>query len=58
MVDVLNDGDVSRHVAGQTGVEHHSPQAILVSEGAVVWHASHHDITADTLRRQVEDLGR
>ena len=58
MVDVVAHGELSRYVAERTGVEHHSPQAILVSEGEARWHASHYDITADVLRQQTTDAGR
>lgn len=52
LVDVISNRDVSRYVAEQTGVQHHSPQAILLENGEVRWHASHFDITTAALQRE------
>jgi bacillithiol system protein YtxJ len=41
---------VSREVETRTGVRHESPQALLLSDGEVVWSASHWDITADAVK--------
>jgi bacillithiol system protein YtxJ len=40
---------VSREVEQLTGVQHESPQVIILRHGQPVWHASHFDITADTV---------
>lgn len=40
---------VSREVEQLTGVQHESPQVIILRRGQPVWHASHFDITADTV---------
>lgn len=37
---------VSRAIEERTGVRHESPQALVLSDGAVVWTASHWNITA------------
>jgi bacillithiol system protein YtxJ len=42
---------VSQQIAARSGVEHESPQIIVFQRGAVVWNASHHDITAEALTR-------
>lgn len=52
-IDVIAGRTLSRWVAEHTGVRHESPQALLVRDGRVVWHASHHDVTADALERAV-----
>jgi len=44
---------LSDAVESRTGVRHESPQALLVHEGRVVWHASHSAITADALEREL-----
>ncbi|HEY8416227.1 MAG TPA: monothiol bacilliredoxin BrxC family protein [Thermaerobacter sp.] len=36
-------------MARRLGVRHQSPQALLVQRGAVRWHASHWDITEQSL---------
>ena len=48
-IDVIGQRPLSLHVAAETGVRHESPQALWIVDGAVVWHASHWDITADNL---------
>jgi bacillithiol system protein YtxJ len=52
-VDVVADRPVARGLAEECGVEHASPQAILFRNGRATWHASHDDITADSLARAV-----
>ncbi len=37
---------VSTAIAEKTGVRHESPQALIIKNGAVVYHASHYDVTA------------
>lgn len=54
VVDVVEQRPLSQHVAARTGVRHHSPQAILLVDGAPVWSASHFDVRADTMRRKLE----
>jgi bacillithiol system protein YtxJ len=46
---VIEHKDVSQMVAEETGIEHQSPQAIIIKDGRPVWHGSHHVITAETL---------
>lgn len=51
VVYVVEDRPVSNAVAERTQVKHESPQALLVKDSAVRWHASHWDITVDALER-------
>ncbi len=48
-IDVVADRDLSLQVAEETGIEHKSPQALLMKKGEVAWHASHFDITCESL---------
>ncbi len=48
-VDVIADRATARGIAERTGVQHHSPQAILFEQGRPVWQASHDAITAAVL---------
>lgn len=48
-IDVKKDRPVSQKVAEITGVQHESPQILILNEGEVFWHASHHSIREDTL---------
>jgi bacillithiol system protein YtxJ len=49
LITVQTARSVSNEAAARLGVEHHSPQAILVRDGREVWNASHFDITASSL---------
>lgn len=40
-IDVIAHRDLSMAAAERLGVRHESPQAILLRNGEVVWHASH-----------------
>lgn len=50
---VQDDRPGSDAVARLLGVRHESPQAILISGGRALWHASHWGITAEALARAV-----
>src|SRR5690625_7245863 len=49
-IDVKKDRPVSQKVAEITGVQHESPQILILKEGEVFWHASHHAIREDKLK--------
>jgi bacillithiol system protein YtxJ len=49
-VRVIEERPVSLHLAERLGVRHQSPQALLIRNGAAVWNASHHAITASALQ--------
>ena len=57
LVDVIRHRPLSRALAERIGVEHASPQAIILREGVVAWHGSHSDIRADAMARVVRGLG-
>ena len=46
LIVVQNSRNVSTALAEKTGIRHESPQAIVLKNGEVVYHASHYDITA------------
>jgi bacillithiol system protein YtxJ len=50
-IDVVGQRPWSQRVEAKTGVAHESPQALVLSKGKVVWHASHGDITKESLER-------
>ncbi len=54
MVIVQSGRDISQEIARRTGVRHESPQTLVVRNGEVVWTASHYDITADDVTRQMQ----
>jgi bacillithiol system protein YtxJ len=53
LVVVQTARPVSEEIARRTGIEHHSPQAIILRDGKPVWDASHFDITTDAVERAV-----
>lgn len=46
LIVVQRARNVSNAIAERTGVRHESPQALVLKNGAVVYHASHYDVTA------------
>lgn len=48
-LDLLNYRPISAQIAENFNVEHESPQALLISRGRCVWHASHNAISAEAL---------
>ncbi len=49
VVDVIENRRLSNAIASRFGVPHESPQALLVKDGRVLWHASHWSVTAGAL---------
>ena len=50
LVLVIESRPLSSAIAQKLGIPHASPQALLVRDGAVVWHATHWEITRDALQ--------
>ncbi|MDT5060256.1 MAG: hypothetical protein QOH63_715 [Acidobacteriota bacterium] len=55
LVVVQSARDVSKEIASRTGIEHESPQAIVLRNGEPVWSASHFDITASAVEQAVRE---
>jgi bacillithiol system protein YtxJ len=53
LVVVQRARDVSKEIASRTGIQHESPQAIVLRNGQAVWSASHFDITAGAVEQAV-----
>jgi len=51
-LDLIAYRNVSNFVADHFGVDHESPQVLLVYQGRVIYHASHLAITLDEIREQ------
>ena len=49
LIDVERDHDLSQSLAAQLGVEHESPQVIVVRDGRPAYVASHWDISGDAV---------
>jgi bacillithiol system protein YtxJ len=53
LVTVQTHRDVSNAIAQRLGIRHETPQALLVCDRGVAWHASHFRVTADTIAAAV-----
>ena len=53
LVDVLGQRPLSQRIAAALSIRHESPQVIVLQAGKPLWHASHYDVTADTLAKEV-----
>jgi bacillithiol system protein YtxJ len=51
LVVVQKSRDISRAVEERTGVQHETPQALILRDGRVVWSATHFDVTADAVEQ-------
>lgn len=52
-LDLLENRNISNEIASRFKVQHESPQMIVIKNGAVVHHDSHHSIEASHLERFV-----
>lgn len=48
-VKVRETREISNVIEEKTGVEHQSPQIILIKNNEVLWHTSHEEITEDSI---------
>lgn len=54
VVHVQNSRVLSNAIAERFGIRHQSPQALLVQDGQVVWHASHHRLTGAEMTAAIQ----
>lgn len=52
-LDLLSNREISNEIASRFGVQHESPQLLILKEGKVVQHDSHHAIKAESLAEYV-----
>ncbi len=55
LIEIQRRRDLSNRVTEVSGVRHESPQALLLRNGKVDWHASHSAITAESLAAAIEE---
>jgi bacillithiol system protein YtxJ len=48
--------DLSDHIAETLGVQHETPQVVLIKDGEAFYDASHFDITTDALRSAAQKV--
>lgn len=53
MVDVIGERKVSFQIAEDLGVRHESPQLIILKDGEVSWHGSHHRVNVEALEANI-----
>jgi bacillithiol system protein YtxJ len=53
LVEIQKARELSREIQDRTGVEHETPQVIVLRNGQVVWNASHWKIKAETVAEAV-----
>lgn len=49
LIKIQKAPSISKAITEKTGIKHESPQAIILKNGIPVFHASHYDITADSI---------
>ena len=55
LVEVQSARTLSREIEARTGIEHESPQVIILRNGKAVWHASHWKIKADAVEQAARE---
>ncbi|MBT8326691.1 MAG: bacillithiol system redox-active protein YtxJ [Bacteroidia bacterium] len=53
LIDVVKNRLLSLNIARDTGIQHESPQAIVINQGKVVYSASHMNIETQSLLSNV-----
>jgi bacillithiol system protein YtxJ len=53
LLQVIEQHSLSDKIAEQTGVQHKSPQVIVLHKGQPVWHASHYKITVSAMQEHI-----
>ena len=55
IVNVIESRPLSNQIAEDLGVQHRSPQIILVKDKAPVWSASHHGVRGERMQEAFEN---
>jgi bacillithiol system protein YtxJ len=55
-LDLISFRSLSNRIAQDFAVEHESPQLLLISRGKCVYHASHYDISFDSIKEQLSTI--
>jgi bacillithiol system protein YtxJ len=57
LVEVQRARELSAEIENRLGINHESPQVIVIRNGQVVWDASHFKITAESVTAAVREAG-
>ncbi len=55
-LDLLRYRDISNQIAHVFGVEHQSPQILLIANGKCVYHTSHLDIAWEQIEKMYQEI--
>jgi len=53
LLDLIRYRSVSNLVAKDFGIDHQSPQVLVVSNGIIQWYGSHHEIDAHAIEQHL-----
>lgn len=56
VITVQTHRDVSQALAARLGIRHETPQALVVRNGRVAWHASHYRVTAQAVAAALDSV--
>jgi bacillithiol system protein YtxJ len=54
LVEIQTARQISNEIGTRTGIEHESPQVIVLRNGEPVWHASHWNVTAKAVEQATQ----
>ncbi len=54
VVLVIESRKLSTMIAQTLNIKHESPQAFIIKDGVVKWHASHNELSAENIRKAFE----
>jgi bacillithiol system protein YtxJ len=54
LVEIQTARQISNDIGTRTGIEHESPQVIVLRNGEPVWHASHWKVTAQAVEQAMQ----
>jgi bacillithiol system protein YtxJ len=56
LVVVQNAREISQEIEKRTGIEHETPQVIILRDGKAVWHVSHRSIKVAAVEQALAEL--
>lgn len=57
MITPQRDRELCNETAERFGIVHHTPQVLIIRNGAVAWHARHWGVTADAVKQALASTG-